>query len=64
MGLLYRLLSMRTAKRESGTEHLQQAVEPYSAALEMLAVERPPLRHEHAQRNLGRALQMLRDRGI
>ncbi|HEX2711738.1 MAG TPA: tetratricopeptide repeat protein, partial [Candidatus Acidoferrales bacterium] len=49
-------------KRESGTQHLQEAVEAYRAALEELTREQVPLDWGAAQNNLGLALESLGER--
>ena len=43
----------------SGTGHLEQAVEAYHAALEVLAAEGSSFHRDRVQKNLDRALQEL-----
>ena len=50
------------ARREAGTEHLEQAVGAYRVALEEYTRERVPLHWAAAQSNLGNALQTLGER--
>ena len=50
-------------ERERGPERLEQAVAAYTEALKELTRERVPLDWAMTQNNLGRAIQMLRERG-
>ena len=49
-------------KRERGTERLEQAVTAYTEALKEITRERVPLDWASTQSNLGRAIQILRER--
>ena len=48
---------------EGGTERLEQAVAAFTEALKERTRERVPLGWATTQNNLGRALQILRERG-
>ena len=50
----------RLGERESGTERLEEAVAAYRAALEAITPERSPSDWAMLQKNLKRALSMLR----
>ena len=54
---------MRLGERESGTKRLEQAVAAFTEALKERTRERVPLDWVATQNNLGRAIQILRERG-